>query len=301
MSTNAYKNVLLVGASGDVGKSILSDLLADPDFKVSVLSRSDSTAKFPPNINVIKVNYSDQSALSQSLTGQDIVISTVGGEALLENFDKTLIGAALAAGVKWFIPSEYGFDLDDPAASSIPVNIPQLENAELLKQNQSRMAYTFISTGAFLDWGLDNSFLCFDIPSRTATLYDEGKHTVSGTVLNNLGKAVVAILRHPELTLNQRICLADTTFTQQEILALLEKYTDTKWTVNHVTTQDTLKRAEEEWKKGNIKDGYFAFLLSLTYGGANTCNFGSKIKNKVLGLKDVTLEQIVREAVQRKS
>ena len=111
MSINRHKNVLLVGASGDVGRSLLPDLVADVNFQVSALSRVDSSAKFPSGINLIKIDYSDQSALVEALTGQDIVISAIGGEGVLKNFDKTLIEVALAAGVKWFIPSEFGFNL----------------------------------------------------------------------------------------------------------------------------------------------------------------------------------------------
>ena len=69
----------------------------------------------------------------------------------MKNLDKNLIEAALEADVKCFIPSEFGFNLDDPSAHSIPVNTPLLENMKRLKQNQSRMAYTFISTDVFLD------------------------------------------------------------------------------------------------------------------------------------------------------
>ncbi|CAF3135941.1 unnamed protein product [Rotaria sp. Silwood2] len=299
MSENRYKNVLLVGASGNIGKYILSDLLVDPDFKVSVLSRTDSLTNFPSTVNIIRVNYSDKSALVKALTGQDIVISAVGGEALLKNLDKILIEAALEAGVKWFIPSEYGFDLDHSSASSIPTNISQLENIKLLQQNQSRLAHTFISTGAFLDWGLDDGFLCFDINNHTATLYDEGKHFVSGTLLKNLGKAIIAILHHPEISLNKRIYIADATFTQQNVLALLEKYTNVKWTVKYVTTEDTLKKGQEEWAKGNFLDASVAFILGLLYNGEGACDFEDKINNKDLGLKRVPLEQIVHEAVQQ--
>jgi len=201
VTAGTCKNVLLVGASGDVRKNILADLLGDPHFKISVLSRIDSSANFASNANIIKVNYSDKSALIKALTGQDIVISIVVGEALMKNRGKTLIEAS----VKWFIPSEFGFELDNPSASSIPINIPLLENIKLLRQNPSRIGYTFISTGAFLDCGVDNGFLGFVIPNPTATLY------VSGTLIKNLGKAVVTILHHPELSLNQRICLADAT------------------------------------------------------------------------------------------
>ena len=91
----------------------------------------------------------DKAALVKAFTGQDIVISTVGGEAIINNLDKILIEAALEAGVKWFIPSEYGFDLDNPVAASIPINIPLIENITLLKQHQSHIAHTFISTRCF--------------------------------------------------------------------------------------------------------------------------------------------------------
>ncbi|CAF3099637.1 unnamed protein product [Rotaria socialis] len=299
MSGGRYKNVLLIGASGNVGKNILPDLLADPDFKVSILSRTDSSAIFPSNINIIQVNYSDKSALVQALTGQDVVISAVGGEALMKYLEKVLIEAALEAGVKWFIPSEYGFDLDHSSASSIPINIHQLESIKLLRQHESRIAHTFISTGAFLDRGLDSGFLCFDLVNHSATLYDEGKHLVSGTLLKNLGKAIVAILHHPELTLNKRIYIADATFTQQEVLVLLEKYTSTKWTVKHTTTEETLKQGQEEWTRGNFLDAYIAFILGLIYNGEGACDFEDKTHNKALGLERVSLEQIVNEAVQR--
>ncbi len=143
--------MLLVAASGDVGKNILADFLGDPHFKISVLSRINSSANFASNANIIKVNYSDELALIKALTGQDIVISIVVGEALMKNRAKTLIEAALEVGVKWFIPSDFSFELDNPSASSIPINIPLLENIKLLRQNQSRKGYTFISTGALLD------------------------------------------------------------------------------------------------------------------------------------------------------
>jgi len=45
-------------------------------------------------------------------------------------------------------------------------------------------------------------------------LLDEGKTCPAGTTLPNAAKAVIAIIHHPELTLNKRIFIADTTFSQ---------------------------------------------------------------------------------------
>jgi saccharopine dehydrogenase-like NADP-dependent oxidoreductase len=88
MPVKEYKNVLLVGASGNIGQVILSDVLADSNFTVSVLSHANSSATFPSEVNVIKVDHSDKTTLVKALTGQDVVISAVGGEGLIVNSDK---------------------------------------------------------------------------------------------------------------------------------------------------------------------------------------------------------------------
>ncbi len=69
-------------------------------------------------------------------------------------------------------------------------------------------------------------------------------------LLKNHGKAMVAILHHPELTLNKRIYIVDVTFTQNELLTLLEKYKGSQWTVEGVTTEkEHLKRQKKIWRK----------------------------------------------------
>ena len=298
MSANNYKNVVLLGATGTVGKYVLPELLADPSFNVTVLSRTDSKAVFASNVNVVKIDYSDTAALTKALTNQDVVISTVGGEGTSSNFGEILVNAAIDAKVKWIIPSEFGIDYEDPSAN-IPVLGSKLAVVNLLKKNQSRIAYTFITTAAFLDWGFDNGFLGFDIKNRAVTLYDEGKNLTAGTSLPTIGKAVVATLHHPELTQNKRIYVADAVFTQKQALELFEKYTKAKWTVKNITSANARKEAEENLAKGNIGPAFVGFILSYAYGGSGGGTFESKALNKALGIPTVPLDQLVKEAVER--
>ncbi len=290
---------MLVGAAGTVGKNILPDLLADSNFNVSILSRIESTAPFPSNVNVIKVDYSNQAALIQALTEQDVVISAVGGAAIVNNFDKSLIEAAIEAGVKWIIPSEFGSDLENSFSASLPIKTNKVANTKLLKQNESRIAHTFITTGAFLDLCLDSAFLGFDIGNRTVTIYDEGKYPFSGSRIANIGKIIVAVLHHPELALNKRLYFADTTLTQTQALTLFEKYTNTKWTVNHMTTEDSVKQGAKYLAEGNMYQGYRAYLMAVVYNGKGACYFEGRTSNKTFGVETASLEQIVKEAVQR--
>ena len=111
MRTANYQNILLVGAAGDLGEHILSALLLDSTFTVTVLSRIHSTSTFPSNVRCLKVDYSDRNALVQTLTGQDVIISAVGGEGLSSDFDLTLVEVGLQMGIKWIIPSEFASDI----------------------------------------------------------------------------------------------------------------------------------------------------------------------------------------------
>lgn len=299
MSSTAYKNVLLIGGTGDTGKYILSALLADPVFNVTVLSRANSRAQFPSNVKVIKVDYSDKNALTNALVGQDVVISAIGGEAIDTEFGIALVEAAINAGVKWLIPSEFGGDYDDSVIDTIPPLASKPTVARLLRQNQSRIAHTFVSPGIFLDWSFDNGFTGFDIANRTATIYDEGKRLQSGTTLPYIAKAVVAILHHPELALNKRIFVANTIFSQQEALAAFEKETGSKWTVKNVTTKDAYELGKQEATEGKVMESFTNYLRSMIYGDNRMFNFEGRTSNKELNIPTIPLEQIVKEAVQR--
>jgi uncharacterized protein YbjT (DUF2867 family) len=124
MSTKTYKNILLVGGSGDPGKHILRALLADSIVHVSILSYADSNATFPSNVKAIKVDYSDKGALTTVVVGRDVVISTIGCEDLFNDFGTTLVKPRNDAGVKWFILSEFVADYDDHICTTIPVLNP---------------------------------------------------------------------------------------------------------------------------------------------------------------------------------
>ena len=55
---------------------------------------------------MIQVDYSDKESVKKALTGVDVVISTVPGTAL--DVQPGIAEAAKEAGVKLFVPSEFG-------------------------------------------------------------------------------------------------------------------------------------------------------------------------------------------------
>lgn len=88
-----------------MGKPVVKALL-ESGFKVTAVSRTDSTSTFPDDVQVVRGNYEDSEFWKKAFTGQDAVILAIGSGTLQSQ--KAIIDAAVAAGVKRIIPSEFG-------------------------------------------------------------------------------------------------------------------------------------------------------------------------------------------------
>ncbi|KAJ7225988.1 NAD(P)-binding protein [Mycena pura] len=101
-----------VVGGGAVGSAILQALAAK-NVSVVLLSRPTSAAKgIPPGVKLAKVDYTDVSAVADVFKEHkvDVVLSTLG--TLAAAAQKPLVDAAKQAGVKLFVPSEYGVPTD---------------------------------------------------------------------------------------------------------------------------------------------------------------------------------------------
>jgi hypothetical protein len=62
----------------------------------------------PALVRVAKVELTDEQALVETLKGHDVALITLGGLEALERNSKAIVDAAIAAGVRRVLPSEYG-------------------------------------------------------------------------------------------------------------------------------------------------------------------------------------------------
>ncbi|KAK7055009.1 hypothetical protein VNI00_003472 [Paramarasmius palmivorus] len=108
MST--FKSFALVGANGYIGKHILKAFLAIGVKPLVITRKTSNTAdSLPSSLPVAKVDLDSVDEVAQALKqhGVEVVVSAIGGETL-GGTQQHLADASKKAGVKLFVPSEYG-------------------------------------------------------------------------------------------------------------------------------------------------------------------------------------------------
>lgn len=110
----------------------------------------------------------------------------------------------------------------------------------------------------------------------------------------HIGKAVAAVLKRPELTVNRYISIASFNPTQNDVLALAEKITGEKWTINKVSTAEQQQIGVEKLSKGDYS-AFSNLLRKRVYGdGAGLAVQGPDNAIDLLGLKEDDLEGTLR-------
>ncbi|KAA8642910.1 hypothetical protein EYZ11_009049 [Aspergillus tanneri] len=290
----APTKVALAGGTGNLGRAVLKALL-DADFEVTVLSRS-SQKPVDERATIIEVDYDSLDSLTSALSDHDIVVNTIGRAPTEVGI--RLIDAAVVAGVKHFLPSEYGTDTTHEKVRKVPLCAGRVAIQEHLKKvaRESSLFYTLLIPGAFLDYGLQTGFI-LNLAGPVADLYDGGDRKFSTTTLPGIGKAVVGIIRNPEATKNSAVFVSEADVSQNQMLEISGKRVETRV----VRTADLEKEAYAELKKPNPRPAVFAvnFIRLILFGeGFGSLIESDRLSNELLGLRYLT-EGELRDMVSR--
>ncbi|KAE8374387.1 hypothetical protein BDV26DRAFT_300267 [Aspergillus bertholletiae] len=303
MTSSHINTVLVIGASGNVGKSTVKALLAE-GFQVAGLTRESSQATLPADVKHVKTDYSEAS-LREIFKGHDAVVSTVSsiipGDALA--IQKTFVDAAIAAGVKVFIPSEYGVDTSNRSAPEyIPFLADKLQTLDYLKSRQDQISWTAIISGSMFDWGLNiPGFGGWNVPARAVTIYDGGDVRYEATTLDQVGRAIAKSLKQPGVTRNQYVYVNSYTVTQNETLRALERVTGEKFTVSRGSVEELWQEGAAAWKEGQPL-GAISMLGGAIYGKGGLAHYAVNrgLWNERLGLEQENLDESLRSYLAEK-
>jgi hypothetical protein len=105
----------------------------------------------------------------------------------------------VAAGVKRFLPPDFGCDIANPKTAALPVFGYKLVTHKKLREIAAArpdFTYTLVCNNAFLDWGLKENVLLAWKDGKPK-LFDGGNTLFSATMLETVGQAVVGVWSHP--------------------------------------------------------------------------------------------------------
>lgn len=224
-------------------------------------------------------------AVTAAFKGQDAVVSTVGTLGIAGQ--KVFIDAAVAAGVKRFLPSEFGCDLNNPQVASLPVFKYKIATQKALKEaaTATPLTYTLVYNNALLDWGLKLGLL-LDWKEGKPKFFDGGDTVFSATTLASVGQAVVGVLSHYEETKNRFVYARDIDITQKKLLELAKRAVpEKKWEEPIVVnTADLEKSSNESLAKGEVTQQVMVnYLMRALFAREYGPSF-KKDDNKLLGV-----------------
>ncbi|KAI1625073.1 isoflavone reductase family protein [Exophiala viscosa] len=216
--------VLLLGATGETGASILEGLARDGSFDISIAVRPASADKpavralADRGFSILSIDLSKKVNASV-LTPFDTVISSIGPES--QQSQLNFARAAKAAGVTRFVPC--GFITVCPPGGIMALRDAKEEVYNLIFK--LHLPYTIIDTGFWHQISFP------PLPSGKLDefhflgenkLYGDGNAPNLLTDLRDIGPFVARIIRDPR-TLNKKVFTWSDELSQNEIYALAEK------------------------------------------------------------------------------
>ncbi|KAK5047107.1 hypothetical protein LTR84_007050 [Exophiala bonariae] len=279
--------VALAGATGNLGTPIL-DALLQSRVSVTVLSRTggnSSKLARHPNLKIEEVDFESVQSLSKALQGIEVVVSCVSTLAI--GSQNRLIDASVYAGVKRFIPAEFGMDSLNPLCMQLPVCVPKAATQKYLKDKTRQnpgFSWTGIANGLFLDWGMKVGFI-INLKEHTAKLYNGGDVPFSATRLIDVAKAVLAVIHNQEQTANRLLYIHSAVVTQNQLIGYVKNIVGKQWQTSQKDTEELRKESLVALEKGDVMAAMDGFCVAASWNADYGCDFSGHLDNELLGLK----------------
>ena len=205
----------------------------------------------------------------------------------------------MKAGVRRFIPSEFGSNTINEKARQLPVYADKIKVQDALQKeaDAGRLSYTIVINGPFLDWGLKVGFIG-NVKAKKIDLFDGGERVFSATSLPSIGKATSSVLKHLDETKNRAVYVQDVAITLKGLAAVSKKAVgENDWTTDNVSIDDMYNNAWAELKKPQPNQNVFVFgFLKTGIWGEGYGAHYEKNDNALLGLQelsDAELQELV--------
>jgi len=250
------KKIAVIGATGQVGTPMVKSLLEN-GHQVLAISR----AKNPGNKSKLEAleaqgaslafcsDYSDVDAMAKILEGSDILVASVqANKSFLVDVQPKILEAAIKAGVKRFVPNEFGaHTMGMPWGAGVVFDYKKQFQELLMK---SGIEWTLFYNGGIFDYFLPNlrffdkitTFGDIDLPIYTHQIQDIGQ--------------VAALAVVDDRTANRCVQMDYNHLTQAEMLDLLTRsWPNHSFEYTHYSTEYIMDMKENAGDEITAKRG----------------------------------------------
>ena len=281
------ENILIFGATGLIGEHITNAIVDNSsDFgRIAIFTSENTLISKTERINSLKSrgveiiagDITSADEVNKAFNGFDIIVSCVGRNVI--HTQQQLIELAdRHSDVKRFFPSEYGTDIEyGPQSKHEKPHQQKLQVRAKLKDVRD-LEYTYVVTGPYgdADRGLFLSAApeeregggSFDAKRKRAVLLGNGEGKISLTTMRDVGKLVVAAIKHPEASRNRALIVNSFTTTPKELVAEFEKQTGGEpWNVSCTSLEELKKLEQQAYADGDPRAGPLTLRRIWTEGG----------------------------------
>jgi len=305
----------VLSASGNFGTPITQALVRE-GFDVTIITRPQSTTGHPTGIRVVRVDYKT-AELTRAFVGHEAVVCVVGPGGITHQVD--LIDAAEAAGVYRFIIDDFGWGPDFkgfPEFSDIHAHRREGWNhAKARAEANPHFTWSGLTTGNPIDWvslrrRVEPSHVAhtmqqamkrfplmgFNIPARSALIYDAGTEEFTGTTLQGIGQAVLGVMQHPKETANRFLKVRSIRTSQNKLLAAFERKTGQQWYIQRAESKALALSGKQKYQAGRggwVLELVVAQMFDVGQGRCIVAPSRDESDSGLLGVKEESEDDIV--------
>ncbi|KAK4121173.1 hypothetical protein N657DRAFT_577997 [Parathielavia appendiculata] len=303
MSSFAASKILIFGGTGTIGRYITSAVLrAKPAFQQVVLFTSPNSAQAKAQqlekwrsegLSVVVGDLTSEADVKAAYNGVDTVISAVGRGGLQHQI-KLLELAEASDSVRWFLPSEFGTDIEhNDKSPDEPPHQLKLQVRKYIRENLRRVKVTYVVTGPYFDMWVDAAPGLevaggFVPEKKQAYVIEGGNGRVGFCTMPDVGKFVVATLKSPESSFGKALKVQSFVVTPNEVLAEYERQTGSKWEVTKTPLDDIRAFEAKLWGERDPR----ATLVTLRRIWVEGGTLYAENDNAVLGVKPEDLDSL---------
>ena len=131
---------------------------------------------------------------------------------------------------------------------------------------------------------------------KSVKLVDSGNEKWQASTLTHIAKVVAGILKHPAKTANKYVETASFNVSQNEIIAIVEELTGTKYTVTKASSAELQSLGEEKLAKGDFS-AFGPLLEAYNYGDGK--NHALKAEDFVDSSVGVATDEDVKTVIKK--